>query len=171
MTLLIVFEKLRYVLFRINTIYQKMVSDRPDTLNQSLADNLNFELYGSSGGFNPNTKVIKTCMGSAVDELRVASALNLSLPRAKIRFDSFVKDILDDNDGVIHQHTDNDRESQQGHDVQSEMEKSHSDEGTDELERHRQHHYESVPPVVKEDEDDQGHEYDGEKQVLDDGLD
>ena len=66
----------------IYSTYIKMSKVKNDEINISKASNINDELYGGIGGYNPTTGEIKCIIGSAVWELK--STRNTS-PKAKLK--------------------------------------------------------------------------------------
>lgn len=54
----------------IYSIYIKLTKVKTDTINVSKASNLNDEIYGGIGGFNPNNGEIKCIIGSAVWDVK-----------------------------------------------------------------------------------------------------
>lgn len=71
--------------------YIQLSKVKTDTINISKASNLNDELYGSIGGFNPNTGEIKCIIGSAVWETKTIKNIT-SVIKLKSVAGSILKD-------------------------------------------------------------------------------
>lgn len=73
----------------IYSLYIKLGKTKTDTIKLSIASNLNDEIYGATGGFNPNTGEIKCIIGSAVWDLKSCKNGN------KTKIKNMAKEILD----------------------------------------------------------------------------
>lgn len=82
----IMFTNLVNVLY---SLYIKLGKVKTDTHKLSIASNLNDEIYGATGGYNPNTKEIKCIIGSAVWDLKSCKKGN------KTKIKNMAKEILD----------------------------------------------------------------------------
>src|SRR5574344_100244 len=90
------FVAFREQCFKMNMIYEKIISGKKDVMGISKAGNINDEIYGSSGGYNPINDTVKAVNGSAVYELWLVWNLVLSKPECVARLNLIVKNILDD---------------------------------------------------------------------------
>jgi len=75
----------------IYSTYIKLSKVKTDTINVSKASNLNDELYGSIGGFNPNNGEIKSIIGSAVWEVKTVKNT-----KSAIKIKTLANSILND---------------------------------------------------------------------------
>ena len=79
-------------------------------------------------------------------------------------------DVLENDDGVVHQDPDHQRHGQEGHQVQGEVEEVHGREGRDQGAGDGDHDDQGVADAVEEDQHDQGDQDDGEQEVFLDGV-
>ena len=82
--------------------YIQLSKVKTDTINISKASNLNDELYGSIGGFNPNTGEIKCIIGSAVWELKTVKSAK-TMTKIRLIANSILNDnpkMQEDDDGI-----------------------------------------------------------------------
>ena len=87
----------------IYSAYIKMSKVKTDEINISKASNINDEIYGGIGGYNPQTGEIKCIIGSAVWELKAmkntATKVKMRTVAAKILEDCLTEQ-PDDDDGI-----------------------------------------------------------------------
>ena len=86
----------------IYSTYIRLSKVKADHINISKASNLNDELYGGIGGFDPNTGEIKCIIGSAVWELKTVKTTK-SMLKIKTIAGSILKDTLktkEDDEGI-----------------------------------------------------------------------
>jgi hypothetical protein len=96
------FVDLRKTVFKMYLLYNKLTSGKKNVMSVVKASNLNDEIYGSSGGFNPITGTVKAVNGSAVYELFITHKLNLDNPVCLTKMKVLAKSILDDADCYTH---------------------------------------------------------------------
>ena len=85
----------------INNIYSAYIKygkTKSDTKSSNLVSNLNSELYGAIGGFNPNTREVKTFIGGAIYEVKEVYGLK---NENKIKL--LGKEIIKDNKGNLNE--------------------------------------------------------------------
>ena len=75
-------------------------------------------------------------------------------------------DVLEDDDRVVDQNADHQRQGHQAHDVEAEAERVHDQERADQACRNRQQHDDRVAPRVQEQQHDPAHEQDRQQQVV-----
>ena len=89
----------------IYSTYIRLSKVKTDHINISKASNLNDELYGGIGGFDPNTGEIKCIIGSAVWELKTVKTTK-SMLKIKAIAGSILKDTLkikeEDDEGILY---------------------------------------------------------------------
>lgn len=87
----------------IYSAYIKLSKVKTDEINISKASNINDEIYGGIGGYNPQTGEIKCIIGSAVWELKAmkntATKVKMRTVAAKILEDD-IAERPDDDDGI-----------------------------------------------------------------------
>lgn len=69
--------KFRELINSIYSIYIKLTKVKTDEHGLVLCSNINSQLYGNAGGYNPNSKEIKCIIGSAVWDLKNIKETNL----------------------------------------------------------------------------------------------
>jgi hypothetical protein len=85
----------------IYSTYIKLTKLKTDSINVSKASNLNDELYGGIGGFNPNTGEIKCIIGSAVWQLKtIKSTKSIVKIKTVAGYIFENKPIVEDDEGI-----------------------------------------------------------------------
>ena len=85
----------------IYSTYIKLTKLKTDSINVSKASNLNDELYGGIGGFNPNTGEIKCIIGSAVWQLKtIKSTKSIVKIKTVAGYIFENKPIIEDDEGI-----------------------------------------------------------------------
>lgn len=85
----------------IYSTYIKLTKLKTDNINVSKASNLNDELYGGIGGFNPNTGEIKCIIGSAVWQLKtIKSTKSIVKIKTVAGYIFENKPVIEDDEGI-----------------------------------------------------------------------